>query len=278
MTSRTEPGGGRGEDPVEGLYALPLDRFVAERNALARELKQAGEKERAEEVAALRKPSLVAWTVNQLAHSRRRDVDLLLDAGKRLVDAQQASISTGDRADLDAAQSSLRSAVSTLTSAAGTLLGSRASPSTLARVAETLRSAATGADGRELLARGMLEEELSDTGWDIVAGLTPAPAGAARRTTKPSKKPGRHARQDVPEPTTAELERAAKAVSELERARRAAERRLREATRKEEAAAERLAAAHGARTAEENALEATTRELAAAERELARLRRGEKRP
>jgi hypothetical protein len=278
MTSRGETGGGRGEDPVQGLYALPLDRFIAARTALARELKQAGEKERAEEVAALRKPSLVAWTVNQLAHTRRRDVDLLLDAGKRLVDAQQASISTGGRGDLDAAQSSLRSAVSTLTSAAGAILGSRASPSTLARVAETLRSAATAAAGRELLARGMLEEALSDTGWDIVAGLTPAPRGTAPRDPAPPKTPARRATQDRPAPATAELDRAAKAVAALERAVSAAERRLREATRKEQSAAERLEAARAARTAEEKGLEAAGKDLAAAERELERLRRGPKRP
>src|SRR6476659_8437128 len=107
-------------------------------------------------------------------HTRRREVDLLLDAGKRLVAAQQASISKGSRSELDAAQVSLRKSVASLTDAAGKILGTRASTSTLARVAETLRAAATVAEGRELLARGCLVEELSDTGWDLVAALTPA--------------------------------------------------------------------------------------------------------
>ena len=122
----------------------------------------------------------MAWTVNQLARENRRDVDLLLDAGKRIVDAQQASISQGERAGLDAAQASLRKAVADLTASARTLLGDRASQSTLTRVAETLRSAATEANGRELLARGRLTVELSDTGWDTLAALAPGRAARAR--------------------------------------------------------------------------------------------------
>ena len=86
---------------------------------------------------------------------------------------QQASITKGERASLDAAQSSLRAAISGLTESAREILGDRASRATLTHVAETLRAAATGAEGRELLARGRLTEELSETGWEIVAGLTP---------------------------------------------------------------------------------------------------------
>ena len=173
----------------DGLYALPLEEFVPARNELAKRLKKDGDTEGAAEVASRRKPTLVAWAVDQLAHTRRREVDLLLDAGKRLVDAQQASMSKGSRTELDAAQASLRKSVASLTDAAGKILGTRASTSTLARVAETLRAAATVAEGRELLARGCLVEELSDTGWDLVAALTPASAtGAALRTTGRSRR------------------------------------------------------------------------------------------
>ena len=69
-----------------------------------------------------------------------------------------------------------------LTASARTLLGDRGSQSTLTRVAETLRSAATEATGRELLARGRLTVELSDTGWDTVAALAP---GQPRGRGKP---------------------------------------------------------------------------------------------
>jgi len=237
----------------DGLYALPLDEFVAARNDLAKRLKQGGDKEGASEVAALRKPTLVAWAVDQLAHTRRREVDLLLDAGKRLVDAQQASIRKGSRTELDAAQASLRKSVTKLTEAAAEILGSRSSPSTLSRIAETLRTAATGAEGRELLARGRLVEELSDTGWDIVAALTPAPTKGRRARREPKPEPGAAAKRD----TAAERAR----LAELERARAAAERRVAAARRKEEAAAERLGDAEAARRAAEDELAEVEREI-----------------
>ena len=156
------------EAEIDDLYVAPLDQFVRRRDALARSLKQAGERPSADRVAGLRKPSLVAWAVNQLARTRRRDVDLLLDAGRRIVDAQQASITKGERASLDAAQSSIRSSDLRVDRIRAGDSRRSCRPSTLTHVAETLRAAATGAEGRELLARGRLTEELSETGWEIV--------------------------------------------------------------------------------------------------------------
>ncbi len=50
---------------AEELYGLPLAEFVAERDALARSLKKAGEAVEAERVKGMRKPSVAAWVVNQ---------------------------------------------------------------------------------------------------------------------------------------------------------------------------------------------------------------------
>ena len=105
------------DNDIDRLYVAPREEFVRERDALVRALREAGDRDAAAEVGALRKPTLVAWTVNQLAHKERRDIDLLLDAGKRIIDAQEASIAKGGRADLDAAQASLRRAVNGLTAA-----------------------------------------------------------------------------------------------------------------------------------------------------------------
>ena len=248
----------------DGLYALPLEEFVSARNELAKRLRKDGDTEAAAEVASLRKPTLVAWAVDQLAHTRRREVDLLLDAGKRLVAAQQASISKGGRSELDAAQGSLRKSVASLTDAAGEILGTRASTSTLARVAETLRAAATVAEGRELLARGCLVEELSDTGWDLVAALTPAPQRERRPHRRAQPRSGAYAGADREE-TKAERDRRTARLAELERARAAAEKRVAAARRKEEAAAGRLADAEAARRAAEDELAEVAREIAETE-------------
>ena len=232
------------ENDIDRLYVAPREEFVRERDALVRTLRAAGDRDAAAEVGALRKPTLVAWTVNQLAHKERRDVDLLLDAGKRIIDAQEASIAKGGRADLDAAQASLRRAVSGLTEQASAILGPDASKTTLTRVAETLRTAATAPAGRELLARGRLSEELSGTGWEIVAGFAPSPRA-------PSKRAAQAGRRSRPTPTAeraAEIQAQARRLRELKQSLAAAEKRQRTASRQERAAAERLEELRAARS------------------------------
>ena len=46
---------------VDELYGLPIDRFVAERGAVARGLRADGKREEAARVSGLRKPSVAAW-------------------------------------------------------------------------------------------------------------------------------------------------------------------------------------------------------------------------
>ena len=60
---------------LDDLYGLPLDRFIPERASLVRELRSGGEREQASVVAALRKPSVAAWAVNQLIRTQRREVE-----------------------------------------------------------------------------------------------------------------------------------------------------------------------------------------------------------
>ncbi|HET8620591.1 MAG TPA: hypothetical protein VFM27_16610 [Acidimicrobiales bacterium] len=52
------------DEQVAQLYGGPLDEFVAARDALVRELRAAGDKERAAEVKALRKPRALAWALD----------------------------------------------------------------------------------------------------------------------------------------------------------------------------------------------------------------------
>src|SRR5437879_13872993 len=66
---------------VDALYGEPLDTFIAARNALAKALVQAADREGAAVVKALRKPSVAAWALNQLSHTRPAEVERLLAAG-----------------------------------------------------------------------------------------------------------------------------------------------------------------------------------------------------
>src|SRR6059058_3259568 len=97
------------------LYGLPLDRFVPERTALAKALRQQGRREEAAEVAKLRKPSVAAWAVNQLVRTQRREIDALFAAGDALQKSQGDVLAgRGDAGSLRAAADAERAALDRL--------------------------------------------------------------------------------------------------------------------------------------------------------------------
>jgi hypothetical protein len=177
----------------------------------------------------LRKPTLAAWAVNQLARQNRRDVDLLLDSGKRLLDAQRTSLEGGGRDQLDTARANLEGAVDRLAASARALLGASASEATLGRVEETLRAAALSPDGRPLLASGTLTKELQETGWGLLSGLAPEEPtprrGAAQRDAEKERR--KAARDEL----RAARERRTELARSLREARREEEKTLRELER-----------------------------------------------
>ena len=56
---------------LDDLYAAPYDRFISERNALA---KSTDDKDEARRIKALRKPTLPAWAINQVARRSSRSI------------------------------------------------------------------------------------------------------------------------------------------------------------------------------------------------------------
>ena len=161
---------------VDELFALPLDEFTAARNALAKRLKGDGEADAAEQVRALPKPSVAAWTVNQLARREPDGVRSLLNVAARLRSAQERSLQGERTADeLRAAQAEERDVIRTLTRAGEAALrdaGRPAAGATLERVASLLRSAAVDEPGRTALREGRLTGDVEVSGFDAFAGLT----------------------------------------------------------------------------------------------------------
>ena len=164
------------DEATDELYGADLDAFVAERTRLARELKESGDGEAAATLAKLKKPTVAAWALNQLARRHRRDVDLLLDAGHRLRQAQEGVVGGADRAAFEQAQKTEREALRRLTQQASELLGG-ASSQVLSQLTQTLRAAAVSEDGRELLARGRFTAPLETEGFDVFGALPPSPSG-----------------------------------------------------------------------------------------------------
>src|SRR2546430_17725439 len=86
------------DSAVDELYAASLESFTRSRNDLAKALRDAGDRDAAERVGSLQKPTVAAWAVNQLSRRHRREVDLVLDAGHRLIETQQGGRSAEELA------------------------------------------------------------------------------------------------------------------------------------------------------------------------------------
>jgi hypothetical protein len=251
------------EEELDGLYALEPGEFIAERDRLARELRAAGEREQAEQVKSLRKPTVAAWTINQLTRRERRHVDLLLDAGHRLREAQQRLLAGEDPGRLEEARRTEREALAGLRKAARSILdeAGRGSETTLNQIVETLGTAAVSSEGRELLARGRFTGELEATGFELLAPLAgKAPASRKRpsiRQGQAPKKRGRPTDRKRVEQARAEVREARAnlraAEKDVRTAEQAAAKARREAERTEELAQRQRAAAAKAQAALERA-------------------------
>jgi hypothetical protein len=238
------------EAELDRLFGLPLSEFTAARNTLAKELRDAGRREEAEQVKALRKPSVTAWLVNHVSRERELDIQRLLDAGETLRKAQ-ASAAGGQAEGFADARRDEQRALERLAEAAREIAVREGSgQAAVAQATQTLRAASLTDEGRELLKRGRLTEELAPPGFEALTGLVPAQA--SKRRAKPLQ-PSKKTREQVEKLRRTERE----AASAARAAEREAERAEQEASKLRERAAEARAKADSA-----------TAKRAAAERKL----------
>ena len=233
----------------DDLYGLPLDRFVPERAALAKELRGAGRRDEAAAVAKLRKPSAAAWAVNQLVRTQGRATRELLAAGDAVRAAQDDVLAgRGDARALREAGARERDAVAGLVETARGLLGASGhelSESTLERVADTLHAAALDDAAREQVRAGRLERELRHAGLGLGGGTaqTWAAAPARPRDKAPAAdaaKPGAAADREA---GRSAVEERAAAAAAREQARKQARAAVAKAAKRQERAGHALRAA-----------------------------------
>jgi len=181
------------EQDVERLFGLAPAAFVAARDEAARRLKREGDAEAAARVKALRRPSLSAWAVNQLARERRADLARLLEAGERLRAAHEAAVSGAGATELRVATRAERQAVAGLVEAAVEVLTAAGHPATDAtrdRIAATLHAVAADPAAAEQVGRGRLTHDLDPSGfgalpdWAATDGAA-EPAGNGERGGRP---------------------------------------------------------------------------------------------
>jgi hypothetical protein len=173
------------ERELDALYQLPLDQFTAARDELAKRLRTDGQPEQAEQVKALKKPTVAVWLVNRLVREDELDVQRLLRAGESLAKTQSKVVQgQSPESFLDARQEEQR-ALERLTRAAQRLAESEGiGRSAIDRATETLRAASLTDEGRQLLKNGRLTEELQPPGFEALAGMSFATA--KRQPERPS--------------------------------------------------------------------------------------------
>lgn len=156
-----------GDQVIDRLFALPLDEFVAARNAAAKQATAGGDAVGAARLSALTKPTVAAWVVNQVARARPEEVGSLVALGDDLRAATEAR----DRARLTELDRDRRRQVDALVgdvSAAGEVRGRAVSGEVLRRLGETLTAAVMDRDAGALVQAGRLTQALQYVGFGIV--------------------------------------------------------------------------------------------------------------
>ncbi len=180
------------EKRIDELYAAPIEDFIPARTRLAKELKDGGDSEGAALVRSLRKPSVAAWTVNQLARRNRREIDALVRAGEELRSAQRKALAGGGGKALQEAGARRREAVDRLVKEAAEVLGSGGHAATRARldeVANTLLAVATDDAAAKTVREGRLEKEfLPPSGFGEEGDLAAVISFPDRRAKESSRR------------------------------------------------------------------------------------------
>jgi hypothetical protein len=215
------------EIDVSDLYGLPLAGFTSARNALAKQARTQGDREQAERIGGLPKPTLSAWVLNMLARLRKEELAELVRSGEQ-AEAAQAEVLAGggDGGQLREASERLRRLARGLAAEGGEILvkgGHAAREQTLLRVARALEAGAATAEGRRQLQRGESTVEPQAAGFDLFAQPSTPPSGKPRRTAagKPSRQPDESAQRRAQAEARQAARRAAEAVRAELRERRA---------------------------------------------------------
>ena len=176
------------DDEIDALFQLSPPEFVAARNALAARLKKDGRNDVAGRVKALPKPSISAWTVNQLYWKHRDAFEKLLATGERFRQAQASRIA-GKGGDLHRLLNERREQLSAMTRQAADIL-QRASgaspPGVMRRITASLEALSAYGTLEGAPRAGRLVEDVDPPGFDALAALVPR-VGDGSRAETPSK-------------------------------------------------------------------------------------------
>ncbi|NUP26783.1 MAG: hypothetical protein HOQ44_08830 [Nocardia sp.] len=172
------------------LYGLAPEDFVAARRARAAAATEAGDRELAAAIAALRKPTVAAWTVNMLVRSAPGEIEALFRLGAELRTAQR-QLSGARLRELTRQR---RQVVDALADRAGRVVADQGRPvsaAVLRQVSETLTAALADSAIAERVRTGTSAVAESYAGFGsvgpdlgVVRDAPEAAAGSRRKTRR----------------------------------------------------------------------------------------------
>lgn len=166
------------EDACRTLYAADLADFTAVRAGLVAQARKASNSALATQIAALRKPTRSAWTVNQLARAAGSELAELFALGELLRSAQSAL----DGAQLRQLSAQRRQVVDALVRQALSTTGQDDAPASVREeVRASLDAALADPDVRAQVSAGVLVRPASWSGFGeppgpVLTVVAPAPA------------------------------------------------------------------------------------------------------
>lgn len=152
---------------VTQLYGAAPEDFVAQRTALAAQVRAGGDAGLAKAVASIRKPTVAAWAVNQLVRAGGDEVDALLDLAGRLQSAAEA-MDGGALRDLGRERTRLVDRLLRATRDAAEAAGGSLTGATAEQVRETYVAALAQPSAAQAVASGQLTRALSYAGFGDV--------------------------------------------------------------------------------------------------------------
>lgn len=184
-------------DDAAALFREAPEDFVAARDRLVAQLREHGRSDDAATVKRLRKPTLVAWALDQLCVRDPDGVRALLDAGAEVRAAQQGALSSkrGAAERLQAASAARKGAVAQLAATAIAAIterggGAHAHADALVRALETC---SVDPDAGATLSEGTFERPPdTSAGFGAVFGLTSIEGGrsdAGEEAAAPTEAP-----------------------------------------------------------------------------------------
>jgi hypothetical protein len=178
------------EPDVASLYREPPETFVERRDAMARELKEAGDDAGAATVKKLRRPTVAAWALNRLAADDPGRVEELLASGRALSEAQRSVMGGGSPAQLHDAAARRRTLVAELTKRTAGILrdGGRSPDAHLEDLQGMLEAASVEPEAGERLRTGTIEKTVRPSSG-FGPELAVVDAGGAAAAAQPDDAP-----------------------------------------------------------------------------------------